>query len=98
MANCSKDTNGSQFNFQKPCQRLMVVKILMVHSLIFRNLVTNCGKDTNSSQFNFQESCQRLIVVKILMVQFNFQEPCQWLIVVKILMGHSLIFRKLVNG
>jgi hypothetical protein len=30
MVNCGKDTNGSQFNFQEPCQRLMVVKILMV--------------------------------------------------------------------
>ena len=39
MANCGKDTNGSQFNFQEPCQRLMVVKILMVHILIFRDLV-----------------------------------------------------------
>ena len=39
MVNCSKDTNGSQFNFQEPCQRLIVVKILMVNSLIFRNLV-----------------------------------------------------------
>ena len=64
MANCGKDTNGSQFNFQEPCQWLIVVKILMVqfnfqepcqwlivvqfkdtngilmvHSLIFRNLV-----------------------------------------------------------
>ena len=39
MANCGKDTNGSQFNFQEPCQWLIVVKILMVNSLIFRNLV-----------------------------------------------------------
>ena len=30
MANCGKDTNGSQFNFQEPCQWLIVVKILMV--------------------------------------------------------------------
>ena len=30
MANGGKDTNGSQFNFQGPCQRLIVVKILMV--------------------------------------------------------------------
>ena len=59
MVNCGKDTNGSQFNFQEPCQWLIVVKILMVHSLIFRNLVNvNCGKDTNGSQFNFQEPCQ----------------------------------------
>ena len=39
MANCGKDTNGSQFNFQEPCQWLIVVKILMGHSLIFRKLV-----------------------------------------------------------
>ena len=39
MVNCGKDTNGSQFNFQEPCQWLIVVKILMVNSLIFRNLV-----------------------------------------------------------
>ena len=39
MANWGKDTNGSQFNFQEPCQWLIVVKILMVHSLIFKNLV-----------------------------------------------------------
>ena len=44
MANCGKDTNGSQFNFQEPCQRLIVVKIL----------------DTNGSLFNFQEPCQWL--------------------------------------
>ena len=31
MANCGKDTNSSQFNFQESCQRLIVVKILMVH-------------------------------------------------------------------
>ena len=43
MVNCGKDTNGSQFNFQEPCQRLIVVKILMV----LMNL--NCGKDTNGS-------------------------------------------------
>ena len=30
MANCGKDTNGSQFNFQEPCEWLIVVKILMV--------------------------------------------------------------------
>ena len=30
MANCGKDTNSSQFNFQESCQRLIVVKILMV--------------------------------------------------------------------
>ena len=30
MANCGKDTNNSQFNFQQSCQRLIVVKILMV--------------------------------------------------------------------
>ena len=30
MVNCRKDTNDSQFNFQEPCQRLIVVKILMV--------------------------------------------------------------------
>ena len=30
MANCGKDTNESQFNFQEPCQWLIVVKILMV--------------------------------------------------------------------
>ena len=58
MANCGKDTNGSQFNFQEPCQWLIKdtngsVKILM---------------GTNGSQFNFQEPCQWLIVVKILMV------------------------------
>ena len=38
MANCGKDTNGSVY-FQEPCQWLIVVRILMVHSLIFRNLV-----------------------------------------------------------
>ena len=41
MVNCGKDTNGSQFNFQEPCQWLIVVKILMVNSLIFRNLVND---------------------------------------------------------
>ena len=30
MVNCRKDANDSQFNFQESCQRLIVVKILMV--------------------------------------------------------------------
>ena len=30
MVNCRKDTNDSQFNFQEPCQWLIVVKILIV--------------------------------------------------------------------
>ena len=42
MVNCGKDTNGSQFNFQEPCQWLIVVKILMVqfNSLTFS--MANC--------------------------------------------------------
>ena len=48
MVNCSKDTNGSQFNFQEPCQRLIVVKILMVQFNFSGTLsMANCGKDTN---------------------------------------------------
>ena len=30
MVNCRKDANDSQFNFQEPCQWLILVKILMV--------------------------------------------------------------------
>ena len=67
MANCGKDTNGS-VNFQEPCQRLIVVKILMVQF----NFQETCQRlivvKILMVQFNFQEPCQRLIVVKILMV------------------------------
>ena len=68
MGNCGKDTNGSQFNFQEPCQWLIMVKILMVQFnfqepcqwlIVVKILIV---------QFNFQGPCQRLMVVKIPMV------------------------------
>ena len=38
-----------QFNFQEPCQWLIVVKILMVQFSLFSGTLSmvNCGKDTN---------------------------------------------------
>ena len=50
MVNCGKDTNGSQFNFQEPCQWLIVVKILMVQFNFQEPCqLGNGGKDTNGS-------------------------------------------------
>ena len=68
MANCGKDTNGSQFNFQEPCQWVIVVKILMVQFNFQEPCQWLIVVKILMVQFNFQEPCQRLMVVKILMV------------------------------
>ena len=68
MVNCGNDTNGSQFNFQEPCQWLIVVKILMVQFNFQEPCQWLIVVKILMVHFNFQETCQRLMVVKILMV------------------------------
>ena len=69
MVNCGKDTNGSQFNFQEPCQLANCGKDTNDSQFNFQEpcqwlIVVKILM----VQFNFQEPCQWLIVVKILMV------------------------------